>query len=1315
MILLASSGLGNWADAAWPLVVQLAFDATVVLSTAGLVCLAMRRASAALRHGVWTVAIVGLLALPVLRMALPGVALGQLLPINVSTESPTIAQAGPPTAQLTAVAPSAELPDDGADSPDLGETESFAPDVSGQPEPKTETASIDASPATAAAAGPGCGVPAAGGPGWVERFGELLPWPVVLVGLWAVGVGWGLIAFFGTLVCTQWFLRRARTVDDPRWRTLVDEMSERVGLRRPVAMVESDRTTVPSAAGWFRPRIVLPVGHEAWSDEVRHVVLAHELTHVARRDVFWQTVARGVAVFYWFHPLIWIAGRRLRWEREVACDDAVLRLGERPSSYAHHLLGFAAQLAGRSPLLGAAVSMATRRPIETRIRNVLRPGASRAPLSIKAGCVLVGVTSLVLLLVGAIRAVDVPAKEPSPPGNVESVDADDSPTSPGATAGLSSSADHKTPPAAEPKPNDAKTIPPSTPKTKAAGKPARSLLLTVLDDQDRPVAGARVTRRIWQVAGGRFKFSRHRCDEKGQVRLDVPQKTPAFYTLNIVKPGYAPFYADWENTNVADPIPEAYTVHLDPGQTVGGVVQDAQGNPIVGARVNPGFNIKMRPERTSPLGSGASVRTNAKGQWTYASFPAALHNIEISLRHPDYLAMRVTKPTSQFAVAQGQKPTGLLVMKQGPSIKGEVTDVDGHPIAGVTVRCHDYRFGSDVPKAKTSENGTYRIKNVNLGETFLTASADGWAPAIVEARIERGMNPVDFKLSRGKPMGVRVVDADGQPIDDAQVIFWTWRGNNVMGMLPSGRGKTDAHGKWTWANAPEGPLEFHIYRAGYTYVRDHRLVPGELENVVTMRRADDHVLRVSGRVIDAETKQPIARFRLTPGDRHAGRETIAWNHFGQSEGRDGQYRKDFLSSDSTPSRKTALFRIEADGYLPATSRTLKLDEGNVTLNFALRKDATPDRVVLTPEGRPAARATVAVCTPSLGPSIKNTDVLPNSTCERTVTGTDGRFHLAPRDNQDEVFALMVLHPSGVAYVTQEQFEAAVPIRLEPWARVEGVVRIGGRPAADQMVTLDRPGLPDRDTPRMHYDYHATTDKDGRFAFENVVPGSVRVTRCIVSRQGEMSSWIPADSTLAECPAGQTTHVEVGRQGRPVVGKLRVPDGLKPDAVWHHAMITLAEAGPSEMPGLQIPWPKHIDPQTDEAAAMAWLEAWQKTAQGKDFIKVQRRFAQEIADRRFSCSTKVERDGSFSFDDIPAGDYRLSVTLLAPPSGRVAPPKVIASLSHAFTVPEMPSGKSEKPLDLGELELTPTEHAEIEEPTPVVRPSVERKTKTGTNE
>jgi hypothetical protein len=67
------------------------------------------------------------------------------------------------------------------------------------------------------------------------------------------------------------------------------------------------------------------------ADELRWV-LVHELVHIKRGDLFWESVAWALRTVHWFNPLVWVALRLLRHDREVACDARVLELRQRSNA-----------------------------------------------------------------------------------------------------------------------------------------------------------------------------------------------------------------------------------------------------------------------------------------------------------------------------------------------------------------------------------------------------------------------------------------------------------------------------------------------------------------------------------------------------------------------------------------------------------------------------------------------------------------------------------------------------------------------------------------------------------------------------------------------------------------------------------------------------------------------------------------------------------------------------------------------------------------------------------------------------------------------
>ncbi len=127
----------------------------------------------------------------------------------------------------------------------------------------------------------------------------------------------------------------------------------------------------------------------------------HELVHVSRLDWPLRIVARLARTAYWFNPLAWWAVRRLDLEQELACDEEVVALGTRPSSYACHLLGIARGL-GQTPVAAAhGLHIIRKSHLEERIMTILdNKNHRRAGLAVLAPAAI-----LIAALVPALAAV----------------------------------------------------------------------------------------------------------------------------------------------------------------------------------------------------------------------------------------------------------------------------------------------------------------------------------------------------------------------------------------------------------------------------------------------------------------------------------------------------------------------------------------------------------------------------------------------------------------------------------------------------------------------------------------------------------------------------------------------------------------------------------------------------------------------------------------------------------------------------------------------------------------------------------------------
>lgn len=361
---------------------------TVLLSAALLVALVLRRSSAALRHLVWTLSLVGTLLVPLCSWVLPAwqwAVLPQRKPSPPSV-APVVKDAPP----SPVVAPrtedaflrSAHSPHPFAARPPLPAAAS-----AGQPVevPTTPPATIADHPTP----------PPAPQPKW--------SWSVFFATAWAVGSFLGLV-WLGIGVAAAWHVaRRANPTADECWREIVQQVLDPCGIRRPIEVRECPQVSVPMTWGLRRPVILVPAGSEEWPEEIKRSVLLHELGHVRRGDCLMLLLGRLACVAYWFHPLAWLAARQLRKTSEQAADDLVLASHVAPPDYAEHLVGIAARMRGLHLFGHVALPMASPSDLEGRVLAILDPRQNHRSLKRKTCCALMTLALLLVIPCAVLR------------------------------------------------------------------------------------------------------------------------------------------------------------------------------------------------------------------------------------------------------------------------------------------------------------------------------------------------------------------------------------------------------------------------------------------------------------------------------------------------------------------------------------------------------------------------------------------------------------------------------------------------------------------------------------------------------------------------------------------------------------------------------------------------------------------------------------------------------------------------------------------------------------------------------------------------
>jgi ketosteroid isomerase-like protein len=215
---------------------------------------------------------------------------------------------------------------------------------------------------------------------------------------WAVVTGLLLGAMGLGSLRVRHLIRRAQPLRSPDWLELAASVADEVGVsRQGYHLFRGDQSLAPMTWGWRRPSVLLPESCDQWSTEQRRQVLVHELAHIQRRDCLTQALANVACALYWFHPLVWLAARRMLVERERACDDQVLKSGAKASTYAGDLLEMARTVGADFRTAQISPAMARRSEIAGRLLAVLDPDRRRQAPS-RAHVVLASAMAVLLAL-----------------------------------------------------------------------------------------------------------------------------------------------------------------------------------------------------------------------------------------------------------------------------------------------------------------------------------------------------------------------------------------------------------------------------------------------------------------------------------------------------------------------------------------------------------------------------------------------------------------------------------------------------------------------------------------------------------------------------------------------------------------------------------------------------------------------------------------------------------------------------------------------------------------------------------------------------
>lgn len=201
---------------------------------------------------------------------------------------------------------------------------------------------------------------AAAGSNWLRDTTELVRRSDNDRGIFLVLMIWAAGALFLAGVY-WWGSRRLKRIkqfsSEPprRIRERFETCRRRLGMKPNAQLRQSRFLSAPVSFGGIKPVIVLPTeGADDFPPESLDHIFLHELTHIRHGDLVTNPIFCGIQALFWYNPLVWLAFRQMRRDREAYCDWAVLNLmtdeAER-TQYGQTILRFAS---GSNPRFSTA-------------------------------------------------------------------------------------------------------------------------------------------------------------------------------------------------------------------------------------------------------------------------------------------------------------------------------------------------------------------------------------------------------------------------------------------------------------------------------------------------------------------------------------------------------------------------------------------------------------------------------------------------------------------------------------------------------------------------------------------------------------------------------------------------------------------------------------------------------------------------------------------------------------------------------------------------------------------------------------------------
>jgi hypothetical protein len=698
-------------------------------------------------------------------------------------------------------------------------------------------------------------------------------------------------------------------------------------------------------------------------------------------------------------------------------------------------------------------------------------------------------------------------------------------------------------------------------------------------------------------------------DSRGVLLIELPA-LPNSFALRVRKEGFVPRLVVWDFRRSEMAMPDQFTLKMERSRAIGGIVRNQEGEPVQGANVLICLRGSRNRDRTGPRIENdiweVPASTDSAGRWKFHGAPENLEFLHVRLEHREYISnehIAEMPPADDF-----KNETAILILHGGVPCEGTVTDARGRPIEGVEVISGALGEGSpSKPTRMTDAEGHYRFGGISMERqqaAFLSFRKEGYAPELIELRRSSILIRQDMVLPPGNQLRVRFTDKEGASISDVMMAVNYWRKHRPFHLAFQG----DAEGFLTWEDAPADAIGYSVLRESYQPQEVKLTAAPEVQTVVLQRHGT-----ISGRVVDAQTKQPVPVFRLTEGRIfHERRERADWSYEQARTFCDGQY-KILIGEPAVMMNREGgpgdigfhLVRVDADGYRPGISRAIANDEERVECDFEIERGAGLEGTVRDSDGTVVAKAEVIVLGSGSPVMVRNGEVQRNRHFS-VPTNEEGRYALPPQEHDS---GILVIHPRLGYLVTKwNDLSASPDMQLLAWGTLDVATTATEGSEARYYV---RPASREDGSARIRFDSSPVLGPEGSWVFKGLPAGPFRL--------GTYHE--PMDSgPVVTIENGRMAHLDFRSRRRTVVGQVLLPS----EKVATEAPLAHLRLRP------MIPDPPSMPTGLDDAARREWFRAYRETPEGQ-----QRR--RESFEKTF----KIDLQGRFRVDDLVHGQYKIT--------------------------------------------------------------------------